>query len=195
MLNFTQLVRFAGVVNPGDPPTALRARLQHMQRLGFPAGVNFPKGERRRVSYDLDKTLVTGVALALMKAGASTARAVADVRRGIADLRGAYGAVAATRYASGTHAGSRPLLLVEHAGTRDGDTTRFDVVSEGDHRAFATIRIAAVLVDIDAMLAAIESIAPGCLEAMRSQADIVAGLTGSRLLAVDDISGLFGAGE
>jgi len=53
------------------------ARLRHLQRLGFPAGVKPGKG--RAVAYSFTGLMQTAVALELIRAGASPARAIKAV--------------------------------------------------------------------------------------------------------------------
>ncbi len=60
-----------------DNDTAFRGRLQHMQRLGFPAGVNTGKG--RPVSYRWRELLLLALAFEYLEIGSTPDRAIAEI--------------------------------------------------------------------------------------------------------------------
>tara|TARA_R110000850_G_scaffold38800_25_gene100983 strand:- start:769 stop:1365 length:597 start_codon:yes stop_codon:yes gene_type:complete len=57
--------------------TAFRGRMQHMQRLGFPTGVNTGKG--RPVSYTWRELLLLALAFEYLEIGATPDRAIAEI--------------------------------------------------------------------------------------------------------------------
>ena len=56
---------------------AFRGRIQHMQRLGFPAGVNTGKG--RPASYTWRELLLLGLAFEYLEIGSTPDRAIAEI--------------------------------------------------------------------------------------------------------------------
>lgn len=57
--------------------TAFRGRIQHMQRLGFPTGVNTGKG--KPVSYTWRELLLVGLALEYLEIGSTPDRSIAEI--------------------------------------------------------------------------------------------------------------------
>lgn len=57
--------------------TAFRGRIQHMQRLGFPSGVNTGKG--KPVSYAWRELLLMGLALEYLEIGSTPDRSIAEI--------------------------------------------------------------------------------------------------------------------
>ena len=57
--------------------TAFRGRIQHMQRLGFPTGVNTGKG--RPVSYSWRELLLIGLAFEYLEIGSTPDRSIAEI--------------------------------------------------------------------------------------------------------------------
>lgn len=57
--------------------TAFRGRIQHMQRLGFPTGVNTGKG--RPASYTWRELLLIGLAFEYLEIGSTPDRAIAEI--------------------------------------------------------------------------------------------------------------------
>lgn len=63
---------------------AVRARLKHLQRLGFPKGR--PQGRGVRTTYDLDEVIKIAAVFELVAVGLSSTLAVDAVRRGWDDI-------------------------------------------------------------------------------------------------------------
>jgi hypothetical protein len=61
----------------GANRTAFRGRIQHMQRLGFPTGVNTGKG--RPVSYGWRELLLMGLAFEYLEIGSTPDRSIAEI--------------------------------------------------------------------------------------------------------------------
>ena len=57
--------------------TAFRGRIQHMQRLGFPTGVNTGKG--KPVTYTWRELLLMGLALEYLEIGSTPDRSIAEI--------------------------------------------------------------------------------------------------------------------
>ena len=57
--------------------TAFRGRIQHMQRLGFPTGVNTGKG--KRVSYTWRELLLLALAFEYLEIGSTPDRTIAEI--------------------------------------------------------------------------------------------------------------------
>lgn len=57
--------------------TAFRGRIQHMQRLGFPTGVNTGKG--RPASYTWQELLLIGLAFEYLEIGSTPDRSIAEI--------------------------------------------------------------------------------------------------------------------
>ncbi len=57
--------------------TAFRGRIQHMQRLGFPSGVNTGKG--RPASYTWRELLLMGLAFEYLEIGSTPDRSIAEI--------------------------------------------------------------------------------------------------------------------
>ncbi|MGB5725257.1 MAG: hypothetical protein WBM39_12675 [Parasphingorhabdus sp.] len=57
--------------------TAFRGRIQHMQRLGFPTGVNTGKG--KRVSYTWRELLLMALAFEYLEIGSTPDRSIAEI--------------------------------------------------------------------------------------------------------------------
>lgn len=102
----------AGV--PADKRGAFKARLRHLQTLGFPPGTNTGKG--RRAAYSISNLLQLAIAMELAQAGVGPLRTVRLVMNSWRSLADAIVKGAGTRDVWVV----RPAALIEGAGDADG---------------------------------------------------------------------------
>lgn len=165
MMTFTQLDRFAQALAPEVKPGAVRAKLQEMQRRGYPFGVNTAAVGRVRVRYDIDMAIQMGIGLTLALTGMSVAQAVAIARQGTVEIRECYAEACSVHLHLPEIAPEPARLISIQYDHRTQPIARFDIVRDGTLGARPVISLSAIVIDVGRIVAELVNAVDGELAA------------------------------